>query len=132
MRNSSSFPRLRRHAALVAAIAIASPIAFAPHPVAAEGLFDFFFGGAQKQQQQAAQPQASFFADPFTDNPAPRRHRRAAAVASYGPSFCVRTCDGRYFPLMRAAASPVQMCQSFCPASATKVYFGSSIDGATR
>jgi hypothetical protein len=33
--------------------------------------------------------------------------------------------------LMRAAASPVQMCQSFCPASATKVYFGSNIDGAT-
>jgi hypothetical protein len=32
---------------------------------------------------------------------------------------------------MRASASPVAMCQSFCPASPTKVYFGSSIDGAT-
>src|SRR5437868_7033417 len=32
---------------------------------------------------------------------------------------------------MRASASPVAMCQSFCPTSPTKVYFGSSIDGAT-
>jgi hypothetical protein len=42
----------------------------------------------------------------------------------------VRSCDGRYFPLMRGSASPVQMCQAFCPASPTKVYFGSSIDSA--
>jgi hypothetical protein len=130
LRNNSSFPRVRRHAALVAAIAIASPIAFAPHPVSAEGLFGFFFGGAQKQHQQASPPQASFFADPFNNNPAPPPQPHTA-VASSGTSFCVRTCDGRYFPLMRAAASPVQMCQSFCQASATKVYFGSNIDGAT-
>jgi hypothetical protein len=32
---------------------------------------------------------------------------------------------------MRANVSPVAMCQSFCPASPTRVYFGSSIDGAT-
>ena len=31
---------------------------------------------------------------------------------------------------MRGAASPVQMCQAFCPASATKVFFGSGIDSA--
>jgi hypothetical protein len=43
----------------------------------------------------------------------------------------VRGCDGKYFPLMRASASPVAMCQSFCPASPTKVFFGSSIDSAT-
>jgi hypothetical protein len=32
---------------------------------------------------------------------------------------------------MRGNASPVQMCQAFCPASATKVFFGSTIDGAS-
>jgi uncharacterized protein DUF2865 len=42
----------------------------------------------------------------------------------------VRGCDGKYFPLMRSPASPVQVCQAFCPASATKVFFGSSIDNA--
>ena len=31
---------------------------------------------------------------------------------------------------MRGIASPAQMCQAFCPATATKVFFGSSIDGA--
>src|SRR5215831_14029085 len=51
-------------------------------------------------------------------------------VASSGPGFCVRSCDGKYFPLMRGAASPTQMCQAFCPASPTKVFFGSSIDSA--
>jgi hypothetical protein len=127
LRISSSFPRARRRAALAAAMALASPFALAPCPVSAEGLFDFFFGGAQKQH--AAPPQASFFADPFGNNPQAAPQPRAA-VASSGPSFCVRSCDGRYFPLMRAAASPVQMCQSFCPASATKVFFGSNIDSA--
>jgi hypothetical protein len=120
---------VRRHAALVAAVVIAAPVGLVPYPVSAEGLFDFFFGGAQKQRP--ASSQASFFADPFGNNqqqsaPVPR-----GAVASSGPAFCVRGCDGKYFPLMRASASPVQMCQSFCPASPTKVFFGSSIDGAT-
>jgi hypothetical protein len=94
--------------------------------VSAEGLFDFFFGGA-KQQRPAAPPQASFFADPNQQQqaPAPR------TAGGSGPAFCVRSCDGKYFPLMRASASPVAMCQSFCPASPTKVFFGSSIDGAT-
>ena len=31
---------------------------------------------------------------------------------------------------MRGAASPAQMCQAFCPASPTKVFFGSSIENA--
>ena len=43
----------------------------------------------------------------------------------------MRSCDGRYFPLTRGNASPVQMCQAFCPASPTKVFFGSNIDGAS-
>jgi hypothetical protein len=43
----------------------------------------------------------------------------------------VRSCDGKYFPLTRANASPVQMCQAFCPASPTKVFYGSNIDNAT-
>jgi uncharacterized protein DUF2865 len=42
----------------------------------------------------------------------------------------VRTCDGKYFPLMRGTGSPTQMCEAFCPASPTDVFFGSSIDNA--
>jgi hypothetical protein len=44
----------------------------------------------------------------------------------------VRSCDGKYFPVTaRGNASPAQMCQAFCPASPTKVYYGSNIDHAS-
>src|SRR5580692_5006914 len=110
----------------VAAILVASAF-LAPREAAAEGLFDMFFGGLQKQQRQAP-PQANFFGDPFQQNqqPAPRQ-----MASGSGPAFCVRSCDGKYFPLTRSNASPIQMCQAFCPASPTKVFYGSNIDGAT-
>ena len=113
---------------LVATALLASSVALAPRAAAAEGLFDLFFGGLQKQQQRRTPPQANFFADPFGQNqPPPPR----PVASSGGPAFCVRSCDGMYFPLARGNATPVQMCQAFCPASPTKVFFGSTIDGAT-
>jgi hypothetical protein len=90
------------------------------------------FGGGQKQQQrQAPPPQANFFADPFGLNPQNVQPPPRQVASGSGPAFCVRSCDGKYFPLMRGNASPVQMCQAFCPASNTKVFFGSTIDGAS-
>lgn len=127
-----SLQRMRRRALVIAAISLAGSVVLTPHMAAAENIFDFLFGGATKpeQQQRAPSPQGSLF-DPFGNSqPAPSQSRTAVAGGS-GPAYCVRTCDGRYFPLMRGAASPVQMCQAFCPASATKVYFGSNIDGAS-
>ncbi len=112
---------------LVAITALASAVAL-PRVASAESIFDFFFGGFQKQQQRQAPGQANFFADPFGLNQQPARPRPVASGS--GPAFCVRSCDGKYFPLARGNASPVQMCQAFCPASPTKVFFGSSIDGA--
>jgi hypothetical protein len=128
LRNLLPVQRKRRRLVLFAAI-IASAVVLAPGAAAAEGLFDFLFGGPQKPQQRQAQPQANFFADPFGTNLPPAAPPRST-VASSGPAFCVRSCDGRYFPLMRGSASPAQMCQAFCPANPTKVFFGSSIDGA--
>jgi hypothetical protein len=114
----------------VAAILLASAF-LAPREVSAEGLFDMFFGGIQKQQQrQAPPPQANFFADPFQQNQSPAPTPRQVASGG-GPAFCVRSCDGKYFPLTRSNASPIQMCQAFCPASPTKVFYGSNIDSAT-
>src|SRR6516164_7489462 len=108
---------------LVVTLLIAGPLAFIPSPTSAEGLFDFFLGGLSKLQAHLAPPpQAGPFADPQqTSAPQPM-------MAGSGPAYCVRSCDGKYFPLMRAAASPIQMCQAFCPASPTKVFFGASID----
>lgn len=96
------------------------PVALTPEMSSAEGLLDFFFGGGQKQQ-------LPIVSNLFNDNPQPTPR---PAASSAGPAFCVRSCDGKYFPLMRGAATPAQMCQAFCPASPTKVFFGSSIEGA--
>ncbi len=128
MRTELAFSRVRRRATLVAAATLAGSLTLAPGSVSAEGLFDFFFGGVQKQQPR----QASFFADPFGINQQQAAPAPAQRAAGSGPAFCVRSCDGKYFPLtMRGNASPVQTCQAFCPASVTKVFYGSNIDGAT-
>jgi Protein of unknown function (DUF2865) len=128
LRTELPFQR-KRPLLMLIAVAIVVPVVLAPGLASAEGLFDFLFGGMQKPQQQKAPPQANFFADPFGSTPQPAAPSRPV-VASSGPAFCVRSCDGKYFPLMRGNASPVQMCQAFCPASPTKVFFGSNIDGA--
>jgi hypothetical protein len=120
---------MRRCVMLVAATALAGSVVLAPGEASAESLFDFFFGGAQKQRQ--APSQANFFADPFGLNQQPAPSAPRTVASGSGPAFCVRSCDGRYFPLARGNATPVQICQAFCPASATKVFFGSSIDGAS-
>jgi hypothetical protein len=120
---------MRRRVMLAAAAILAGSVALTPRAASAEGLFDLFFGGFQKLQQRQAPPQASFFADPLSQNQQPAPPPRTVAS---GPAFCVRSCDGRYFPLTtRGGASPAQMCQAFCPASPTKVFFGSNIDGAS-
>ncbi|GLR89073.1 DUF2865 domain-containing protein [Bradyrhizobium iriomotense] len=112
----------------------ALPLLMAPAPVSAEGLFDFFFGGMQQQRPQREVPQANSYVDPFSaqqNGPVPGNAPPTRSAGGSGPAFCVRSCDGKYFPLMRGAVSPAQMCQAFCPATTTKIYFGSSIDGAT-
>ena len=116
MRTEMSF--LRKLGRMLVAATIVAPVALTPEMSAAEGLLDFFFGGGQKQQQQTS-------SNNNPQSPLPR-----PVIVSSGPAFCVRSCDGKYFPLMRGAASPAQMCQAFCPASPTKVFFGSSIDRA--
>ena len=122
---------MRRRMMLVAVATLAGSIALIPRMASAEDLFSFLFGGAQKQQQRQAPAQANFFADPFGLNQQPAPPPRPVASNGSGPAFCVRTCDGRYFPLARGNASPVQMCQAFCPASPTRVFYGSTIDGAS-
>ena len=125
MRNELTDRRRRRRKTSVAAFVLAGILALVSREASAEGLFDLFFGGLQKQHQTPSQ--ANFFADP-NQQPAPPPR---PAASSSGPAFCVRSCDGKYFPLTRSNASPVQTCQAFCPASPTKVFYGGNIDSAT-
>jgi hypothetical protein len=48
-----------------------------------------------------------------------------------GQAYCVRTCDGRYFPIPGPDhQSRAATCNSFCPASETKLAYGGDIDHA--
>src|SRR5262245_2299999 len=112
----------------MAAAVLVGAVLTVPDAAFAENLFDFLFGGIKQQARQASS-QTNFFADPFgTQQSMPGPAQR---VGGSGPAFCVRSCDGKYFPInARGNATPAQLCQAFCPASATKIYFGSNIDYA--
>src|SRR6185437_13992217 len=68
------------------------------------------------------------------DRPAyyPRRETiTGRADGGSASAFCVRTCDGHYFPVRaQAGTSAADMCKSFCPSTETKLFSGSHIDGA--
>jgi len=114
-------------------IGLVASIVLAPQFASAQGFFDFLFGDGQPQQQRRGAPaQNDFFSDPFGLNrPAEQPPPQRSASSGSGAAFCVRTCDGKYFPLTRGSGSPAQMCQAFCPAAATKVFFGGNIDYAS-
>jgi hypothetical protein len=61
----------------------------------------------------------------------PAEQTRPRVSYGGGQAYCVRTCDGRYFPITAGdGQSRAASCNSFCPASETKVVYGSSIDQA--
>src|SRR5882757_3516333 len=106
-------------------------------PASAQGLFERIFGGLRHAISAPARQPSNInsFADPFSSlaralNPQAQQQERSA---EFGPSkgFCVRTCDGRFFPVQaRAGMSAAESCNAFCPASQTKLYSGGSIDHA--
>jgi hypothetical protein len=95
----------------------------------AEDFFSALFGGMGRTR--APKPYVSMpFANENGSIPVPR-DEMAPRYAGGGQAFCVRTCDGRYFPIAASGnASRAASCNSFCPASETKVVYGSNIDSA--
>jgi hypothetical protein len=113
-------------------LALAAPVETA----SAQGFFQSLFGGFQRQQTSIP-PQASTYA-PVREPSRPfEREQRSSAPAAAsagvggGTAYCVRLCDGRYFPIRHhAGSSQAELCHSFCPASKTMVFHGSKIDHA--
>jgi hypothetical protein len=114
-----------------------------PKPAVAQGFFESLFGIHQQPRYYNHQPRyvrpeplppnVTSYADPHAVNG--REHRRhygeSGSTGGRGGTFCVRTCDGRYFPMQRlAGATPTELCRSFCPASKTMVFSGGKIDYA--
>jgi hypothetical protein len=125
-----------------AALGLAALCAVAMAPAAhAQDFFAVLFGGPGDSQ-----PPEPYIRQPFAAEGSPMMPRRmqaprphpgssgpgsSSASAGESQAYCVRTCDGRYFPLASSDTRGREAsCKSFCPASETKVVYGSSIDNA--
>lgn len=109
-------------AAFVTIASLGLALAPAAH---AEDFFSALFGGFR--MRPPPEVRAPFPNDDMPRYDAPRQR------ASYGggTAYCVRGCDGRYFPAQgNDAESKAQSCKSFCPASETSLVYGSNIDDA--
>ncbi|WP_229186766.1 DUF2865 domain-containing protein [Bradyrhizobium oropedii] len=65
------------------------------------------------------------------ERPRPRIYITTRSQLGGRQNFCVRTCDGRFFPLSRVSeAADIRTCEAACPAAEVKLYSGSDIDSA--
>jgi hypothetical protein len=127
-------PLSRLGARLLAVLATALTITLLATGAASAGFLDsLFHGNSQPAPTPAALPYA---ATPVTGSLAQpggitQPPSDPNLGAGYGTTFCVRLCDGRFFPVQRqASATPIQMCSAFCPAAKTRIFTGSEIGDA--
>ena len=106
---------------------VALAIALSAAPADAEGFLEFLFGKMGGKSEQASAPESATPAS----RPLSLTVRPHVAGLGGGIAFCVRMCDGRYFPIQRSVnVQPAQICNSLCPASKTKVFAGPDISRA--
>jgi hypothetical protein len=111
--------------AALGAAALVCASALAP-AAQAQDFFSALFGGMGRAR-------GPYISLPFANNDGsmPVQRGETRRYGGGGQAFCVRTCDGRYFPVTASDnASRAASCNSFCPASDTTVFYGSSIDNA--
>jgi hypothetical protein len=120
--------RSARRLAFCAAVAM-SAVTLAPL-AHAQDFFSALFGGLGANRSQAPAVPLPFANEGNPGGPAGEARSRAVRYGG-GQAYCVRTCDGRYFPISASdGQSRAASCNSFCPASDTKIVYGSSIDNA--
>jgi hypothetical protein len=112
----------RKVALGVAAVVGASALAQVAH---AEDFFSALFGAFGRRPPVISWPFAGDggpLAPPIDVRP---------RAWSGGQAYCVRTCDGRYFPIVASdSQSRAASCNNFCPTSKTEIVYGSNIDDA--
>lgn len=112
--------RYRARGLVVAGLTLTA-LMFPVASASAQGLFESLFG-RWSGPTAYADPHWS----PFGSRPQEARPETGGSLA-----YCVRLCDGRFFPIARhGGVIPAQACGAFCPASQTKIYNGSSIEHA--
>lgn len=130
-----------RRPSLFGLVGLAFCLGLTPSPGEAEGLLEFLFGPEQAAPAPAPRPRQSapmrrarvqaelHFARP------PREGGGGSGVGfSSDPAvggFCVRACDGYYFPLIKSTrATRQQSCEMACPSAQMEVFDGPSIEAA--
>src|SRR3954469_7414285 len=97
----------------------------------AQDFFSQLFGGFGRQRHQPYIQTPFGNGDGQVYTPRGEGRSRYSGGGGGGQAYCVRTCDGRYFPVTASDnASRTASCSNLCPASETKVFSGSSIDNA--
>ena len=117
---------------VVGSVAVALAVLASTGPSPAQGLFDFLFKPPAMNPNTRSYAPASPF--PGLGAPSESPAARAPRISGTGryASYCVRLCDGRYFPIQRSgSAQPGELCNSLCPASKTRIFSGSDISYAT-
>jgi hypothetical protein len=115
---------------------LATSVVAVPGLARAEGFLDFLFGGFQQRQAPAPDVNSHAAPPPAMGRVAPppigsESVRQSNGDTGHSVVYCVRLCDGQHFPLERLAnATPIETCRAMCPASKTKVFFGSEIGSA--
>jgi hypothetical protein len=117
---------------MIGAAVVACGLAITP-AARAEDFLSALFGAFGARPPARSMP-LSFANEGDTTSVVPPREARPHEARPHyaaGQAYCVRTCDGRYFPVQGSDnQSRAASCNSFCPASETKVVYGSSIDHA--
>lgn len=102
--------RYRRFAAIFALAALL--VMEAPATASAQNIFEALFGGVRR----AMTPRAAAPADLGNE-------MRSADGGGASSGYCVRLCDGRYFPVSgRGRMNAAEMCRAFCPHAPTQIF----------
>ncbi len=131
------------------AVLVAATLAYsAPAYAESYGFFDALLGLFRPPHQSEPQTKAALtkpvsqkrkeaaLSAPRSDRPASAATLPRAIERGNQISYCVRLCDGRYFPVAPLTSSgpraAIDVCHALCPASATQIYTGTAIEKAVN
>jgi len=120
--------------AVAAVLALTAPLVSSAH---AQDFFQSLFGGWGQQPPASSSAREPSYPAPRVVREAPRQQgggsegSRRRASSGDDQAYCVRGCDGRYFPISGPDnESRAKLCKSFCPAAETKIVYGEDIEDA--
>lgn len=120
--------------ALCAATVAAALTALPETPASAQTFFSIFGGSRYApptpfRDDRRGNPFSDFFGALFGD-----RYHGDDKKGDTFANYCVRTCDGKYFPVNRGGRGDIPLdniCHAMCPAAQTKIFSGAGIENAT-